>query len=33
LNFEKNTNPVEATKWKVSTPFNHVRFDFKLESK
>ena len=33
LNFEKNTNPVEATKWKVSTPFYHVCFDFKLESR
>jgi protocatechuate 3,4-dioxygenase beta subunit len=33
LNFEKNTNAVDASKWKVSTPFYHVHFDFKLESK
>jgi protocatechuate 3,4-dioxygenase beta subunit len=33
LNFEKNTNATEAEKWKVSTPFYHVHFDFKLEGK
>jgi hydroxyquinol 1,2-dioxygenase len=33
LNFEKNTSAVDASKWKVSAPFYHVQFDFKLESK
>ena len=33
LNFEKNMNAVEASKWKVSTPFYHVQYDFKLERK
>ena len=33
LNFEKNMSPVEASKWKVSAPFYHVQYDFKLERK
>ncbi len=33
LDFEKNTNALDASKWKASTPFYHVAFDFKLERK
>lgn len=31
LPFEKNSNAADASKWKVSTPFYHIAYDFKLE--